>query len=238
MPENIETHLNSSASVEVIAGDVLDQLAKSGQSSGLFVSNLSASMAGESSGGAPSPRMLRVLEAFQWLLSRDLLASGSQAGTVFVTTKGKQIGTAERLKSYLDEQALSAEAASRKAGEELAEMKTRTETELAALKTQAGSDIAKILDDAKKEAASILSLARKTAEGVSLKDVQLQFTTAADQCLSRIRMWAALSWGSVAILICTLVGFMTRWLPSLQASNTTTTAYPMARWQFIRRSSE
>ena len=101
MANNIDALLDSSAPVEAIAGELLEQLVGAGQSqlnNGLFISNIAAQICGVSPGTAPSDRMLVVLEAFQWLQSRDMLASGSQAGSVFVTRKGKEIKTGAGLK--------------------------------------------------------------------------------------------------------------------------------------------
>src|SRR5271157_2494935 len=206
MPDLAEL-LRSSPSppVEDVVGLVLEVLVKSGSDEN--PGNFAARFTGTPPRGTPTPADYLVFEAFQWLQSRNLIASASQPGWYFVTTTGKKIATADSLRIYLAQEKNRADAAYESTVKELAEMKKRVE-----------SDIAQAIEEAKKEAQSILSLARQTAQGISLDDVQDQFAQAAEHCLTGIWIWASLSLVLCVALIVAVVGFFTWWEPSFQTA--------------------
>jgi hypothetical protein len=86
-------------SVEDIAGLVLEELLKLGRDEN--VGNFVATFTGNPPLAVRTPAMSAVYEAFSWLQSRDMIAQGNQAGWYFVTTKGREIGTAANLKASL-----------------------------------------------------------------------------------------------------------------------------------------
>lgn len=91
--------------VEEIAGPVLEELVKLNRDES--AGNFAALYTGGSPQNASTAAKRAVLSAFAWLQNRDLLAPATQPGWYFVTDKGREIGTAANLKSYLAKQNIS-----------------------------------------------------------------------------------------------------------------------------------
>jgi hypothetical protein len=202
---DLTTFLRSEPPVEEAAGRILEEFIltrKPSESIGNFASTYTGLPPGEINSSVARI----VFEAFQWLQAHGMLAPTSQAGWCFVTRLGQEVKDEGGLKAYLTDKNSGADAAVKSIQNDLAQMKRRAEAEISAA-----------VEDAKKEAGTILNLARKTAEGVSLKDVQMQFEKAGTECLKRLRIWTVLSCAGMTALVGLLIAFMTGWGPSWQS---------------------
>ena len=149
-----------------------------------------------------------VLEGWHWLDTHGMIAPQQrQEGWYFVTILGHRIKTAAGLKRYLAEQQNKATADYEKNSQEVAKMLE-----------QLRSDMDSARKSATEEANKILASARKTAEGISLRDVQTQFATAARGCLVGSWIWGGLSIVCIATFAIVLIGFVTWWEPTFQTA--------------------
>jgi hypothetical protein len=172
-----------------IAGAVLERLVQTKDD--IHIDNFAASITGTKPNTCPrAASVLLVYEAFQFLQSQGMIGPTSQAGSYYVTRRGREVGTAENLLGGMEFQLIFRDKSSPK----------QTQNDVAELKKQAESEISKAVEEMKnkaqsivEESESILTMARKTAEGVSLFDVQKQFGEAANKCLNNIWIWSALS---------------------------------------------
>lgn len=196
--------------VEAFAGAVLEELVKLSNdfNIGSFIVRYDPSLTSR------TPASSVVLESFGLLQSHNMVAPALQAGYYFVTTKGREIGTAANFRVYLKSQQANADS-----------MYEVVNRELSAMTQRAESDINQAIADAKKEAQSILNLARKTAEGVSLRDVQTQFGNAARNCSTNVRIWAWLSGLSIASFLGIVICLFTWWAPSFQKAGGETSGF-------------
>jgi hypothetical protein len=147
----------------------------------------------------------RLMEAFIYLEHTGMVMPNpaSDSGWYTFSSTAKTLGTADALKSYFVKAHRAASTAYELAEKDAQDMRARMQAE-----------IESAIQSAREEAKSIFQLAQQTAQGVSLDEVQKQFATAADECYTAVKLWAALSGIFVVFFVIIIVGFLNWWTPT------------------------